>query len=186
MKFLGVALFCIFMSCSTTGDDATSSVESYGRKKDAGVDAPPPVDAPAQGTAGWVSCYSSGAPNAACNLTSNICCFDSYVSPNNGFCATSCLPDRGRLHCDGDNDCPTAEQCIGYAYHTCEEFPCDAIIINSQCSGQPEPGIINAGPWHFCQPGDGTCAAGQDCVLAEGSQAQLYGYSPKMYVCYPF
>lgn len=145
------------------------------RRVDAAVE-PPAPDAPPAGAAGWVTCYTSGNPAVACDLSTSYCCFDNFWVPNNGECiarTSTCV--KSPLACDSDADCAAGEQCWGESFRDAS----DALRLDGRCTATPTS-------WHLCQPGDGTCAAGQDCVQAEGSRAQLYGYAPTVYVCDPF
>lgn len=186
MKALAMMiLMMVLMILASCVDDRTptSVVESEAkRKRDAGVDAPPPPDAPAQGTPGWVSCFTSGNPEAACNLSTSpgYCCFDNFVAPNNGSCIeTSC--SQSTLACDQDADCLSGEKCWAAQYRHAD----DSLFIAGACATAP-PTEVQAGPWHLCRPDDGTCEAGQTCVQAEAAPANLYAFSPKIYVCHPF
>lgn len=107
---VAMVMFCS-MACTTTEDQATSQTEqSVVRRRDAAVP-PPPADAPAPGTAGWASCFTSGNPLAACNLAVSFCCFDAAAAGNNGFCTTSC--PKSEEHCDGLEDCSSGQTCFG-------------------------------------------------------------------------
>ena len=179
------ALVVLVVSCTSTSDFETSvEIQEAKKKKDAAVDSPPPVDAPAEGEPGWVSCYTSGNPNAACNLSVNPigCCFDGFVAPNNGSCIeTTC--QGSSLQCDGDEDCASGEKC--WAVTT--QSPSGNLRTNATCeaSTPPTPPTPGGGPYHLCHVGDGTCDAGQNCVAADPT-AGLYQFSPKIHVCYPF
>src|SRR5262245_49579762 len=112
MKKLILGLLAI-TACSIDVD--TAQTEQQGKRRDAAV--PPPIaDAPAPGTAGWASCYTSGNPNAACNLAQQFCCFDEIDSPNNGWCVNNATPPEATCthswnFCDGAEDCPTGSRC---------------------------------------------------------------------------
>lgn len=111
-KIILLSVLVLFAACTTTEDQATSQTEqSVVRKRDAAVPPPPPADAPAPGTAGWVSCFTSGNPNAACNLAVNYCCFNAQVAGNDGSCTTSC--PHSEEHCDGPEDCSSGQTCFG-------------------------------------------------------------------------
>lgn len=173
------------------GEPQESAVESAGKRRDAAIDSPPPVDAAPGGAAGYVSCLGSG-PAGACVLASRYCCFDIFAPPNNGECllnGASCLMG-GDLHCDTDADCSAGNKCWAYEFNDPDLDDAGSagnLHVTGLCRSTPpvgEPRQV-AGPWHLCYPGDGTCNAGQTCVQADPTAA-LYAFSTKIYVCSPF
>jgi hypothetical protein len=174
-------MFLILMIAACSTDDL-GQTEQEGRKRDAAVDSPPPTDAPAPGTAGWASCYTSGNPSAACNLAQQFCCFDEIQAPNNGWCVNNASPPettctRSWNFCDGNEDCASGARCN---LHQMEAplYP-PAMIYSITCASS-----WAAGDLQMCHgTGDTSCPSGTSCVLGEGSQAQLYGLPPNLYVC---
>src|SRR5574342_253038 len=181
MNHLGIpiAVLLVVCACAAVAAPSTSTAESYARRpKDAAVDSPPAADAPTSGAAGWASCYTSGSPDAACNLSSQFCCFNELDSPNNGWCTnwgSQCL--RSWNFCDGNEDCPTGTLCTG---HIQPATFYEGNIFAIECRAS-----LGAGDRQLCHPGDGTCPAGSACVLGESSAVGWYGLSPKIYVCDP-
>lgn len=166
-----VLLFAV--ACADNSAD-TTAVESAARpKKDAGADAAPLPDVPAPGTAGWVSCYTTGNPEAACDLSvpPGYCCFSNNYGPGLGSCIeTTCATSK--LSCDGDNDCAAGTKCWAYLQAVNH--------VEGACMISP-PENPPAGPWHLCYPDDGSCDAGQTCVQARS--VGINEFSPMIYVC---
>lgn len=196
MKTVAVMVLMTVVACVNSDQTSTDSIESHGKRRDAAIDSPPPpppVDAPAPGASGWVSCYSTGNPNKSCSLaTGSFCCFDNYTSSHNGWCTGAPAPTvctENTLFCDTDNDCASGQKCWARQYQDPPPPPPEGeeggggnLHITASCENSP-PSPVQAGPWHLCYPGDGTCAAGQACVQA--AQAQVHGLPSKIYVCSP-
>lgn len=174
-----VMWLCLMMACALN----TETEEQYGKRRDAAIDSPPPADAPSPGTAGWVSCYTSGAPSAACNLASQFCCWNEIDSPNNGACqnwGTTCL--RSWEWCDGNNDCPTEAPVCSARIVEAQYYV--GTVFSVECRAALGTGYNGIPDRQMCSgPGDGSCPTGTTCVLGEGSQVMWYGMPPNMYVC---
>ncbi|HEX5062602.1 MAG TPA: hypothetical protein VFV99_24690 [Kofleriaceae bacterium] len=94
---------------------------------DAALTPPPPSD-----PVGTVSCYTEGAPQAACTLPTH-CCFGNYSAQHNGYCTTEACAES-TIACDGPEDCANGQHCcatlldIGRWNLACQ---------SSACSPQP-------------------------------------------------
>ena len=185
-KVCGLLLFvCVAMIACAGCSPEESSTEQYGRKPDAYV--PPPVDAPAPGTAGWASCWNSGNANAACNLSTQFCCFDEINSPNWGWCVNTSAGVPGDCTrswnlCDGNEDCNTAagERC-NEALVPSTLYP-PALVFDIRCTA-----TWGSNDHQMCHgPGDTSCPSGTTCTLGESASPGpgYFGMPPNMYVCW--
>lgn len=173
MKF-ALAIVLLVCSCS---QNSTSSARHQ---------PPPPPDSPTVVVDGpnpldpnWVSCWTSGNASDACQLSSSFCCFDEIDAPHYGWCvswsANNCT--RSWSYCDGNNDCAAGTMCTVHVQPS-TAYPGNIFAIECRAS-------LGSGDRQVCQPGDGTCAAGQSCVLGQSTEVGWYGLQPNIYVCYP-
>lgn len=186
LGILGMTLFVVLVTCVCVvgcAVDSSSQVEQYGKKRDAAIDSPPPVDAPAVGAPGWASCWTSSAPLTQCHLAEKFCCFDEVNSPNWGTCNTNATPFQNNClrswnACDGNEDCVAGSRCNEHLMEA--PFYPPALIFAISCESS-----WASGDHQMCHgPGDSSCPSGTTCTLGESSTVGYFGMPPNMYVCW--
>lgn len=176
--FLITIMMLVAVACTPNLEES----QQLGRKPDARVwhDAPPaPVDSPSPGAVGWTSCYTSGNPSAACNVSTQFCCFDSINIPHNGWCVNNpaSFPTDTCPHswsrCDGNEDCPSGQRCNEH-FGPAVFYEGNAVTIECKSTW-------DAGDHQLCHgAGDTSCPSGTTCTQGN----TLYGeMPPTMYIC---
>lgn len=172
------ATLCVFVACTTEGDDAVERRRPPPRPDasapviDAAVT--PPTDAGGSSIpGGTVSCYREGQPNAFCTIPSH-CCFTNYGAQHNGSCTNSSCA-WGTIECDGPEDCTAGQRCCSRAIVDSQGSTVGyRMSCSSSACGGPPLGD------ELCHPSGAACTNGGTCVTAYGNQTDL---PRSLYVC---
>lgn len=162
-------LLCALASCA----DQTASTDELARRHHSAPDAAAAPITPLA-AAGSVSCYTDGAPDNACALPDEHCCFSTFTAQHNGEC-TSAACGWGTVQCDGPEDCGSGESCCEHTIMDPDQGITGHMIAcqASACGAAPAA-------HEMCHPDGPPCANGGTCVTALGNDNDL----PRaLYIC---